>query len=314
MSVFINFARRMVRRTVPFVSILVWAAAAQAQTQQQTDQLVPLSFEGPLSLARGSIKADSTNSFYLSKADACTIATVDWGWESCEGMDALTYFLVPGADAILFETPNSEGHVTMDDWQSADKDDVIKGIETDLAAGLAAQGEKLGVPVMFKRWLVYPTLDTEKKVLYYATEAMWGGEPNINIKASVFDRKGYVAFTIVTQSNMPTEAEIRAMVHATIAHYQSEPGQDYASFVPGDAVSATGALGVLAALVGVKFGKAALGGIIAVALAFLKKGGIILLAIPFIWLKNRVFGKRKPAAGTDDGRSTAHDEDDQPGS
>jgi uncharacterized membrane-anchored protein len=289
-------------------SVPVFAPSAFAQS----GDVKPLSFTGPVSLARGSVSADSATSFYVSKADACTIAKVDWGWSDCQGMDALTFFLVPGADAILFETPNSDGYVTMDDWQSADKDEAIKTIETDLAAGLAAQGEQLGTPVVFKGWRVYPTLDADKKVLYYATESTWGGDTNINIKASVFDRLGYVAFTIVTISDNPTEADIRAMVDATIAHYQAESGQDYASFVPGDVVSATGALGVLAALVGVKFGKAALGGLIAVALVFLKKGGILLLAVPFIWMKNRLFGKGKAAPQMDDGRSATNADDDVP--
>jgi hypothetical protein len=289
------------------LSVLISANAAQAQS----DDVTPQSFTGPLSLARGSLDADGPNSFYVSKTDACTIAKVDWGWTDCAGMDALTFFLVPGADAILFETPNSDGYVTTEDWQSADKDEAIRNIETELAAGLAAQGDQLGFPVVFKGWLVYPTLDTEKKVLYYATESTWDGAPNINIKASLFDRQGYVAFTIVTISNNPTEAEIRAMVEATIAHYRPEPGQDYASYVAGDAVSATGALGVLAALVGVKFGKAALGGLLAAALLFLKKGGILLLAVPFIWLKKRFFGKDAATVPQPDATASSSVPDDE---
>jgi hypothetical protein len=297
MPSFFTPTRQAIAPVLLSLCVLMSASLAQAQS----DEVTPLSFTGALRLARGSVDADNTNSFYLSKADACTIAKVDWGWASCDVMDALTFFLVPGADAILFEMPNSDGYVTMDDWQSADTDEAIRTIETELAAGLRAQGEQLGMPVEFKGWLVYPTLDTEKKLLYYATEATWNGEPNINIKASVFDRQGYVAFTIVTISNNPTEAEVRAMVDATIAHYRPEPGQDYASYVAGDAVSATGALGVLAALVGVKFGKAALGGLIAAAVLFLKKGGILLLAVPLIWLKKRLFGKGKAAdINTDD--------------
>ncbi|MGL5011727.1 MAG: DUF2167 domain-containing protein [Paracoccaceae bacterium] len=287
-----SFFRPIRRAIVPAVlSLGVLIPASMAQTEP--DAVVPMSFTGALGLARGSVEADGANSFYVSKEDACTIAKVDWGWASCEGMDALTFFLVPGAESILFEVPNSDGYVTMDDWQSADKDEAIRTIETELAAGLRAQGEQLGMSVAFKRWLVYPTLDTEKKVLYYATESTWDGEPNINIRASVFDRQGYVAFTIVTASNSPTEAEVRAMVDATIAHYDPVPGQDYASYVAGDAVAATGALGVLAALVGVKFGKAALGGVIAAALVFLKKGGIVLLLLPIGWVKNRFFGKAR---------------------
>ncbi len=288
---FFSLTRRAISSALLCIAVLS-ATASHAQT----DQIEPLSFTGPVSLARGSITADSANSFHLSKEDGCTIAKVDWGWQSCDGMDTLTFFLVPGADAILFELPNSDGYVTTEDWQSSDKEEAIKTIETELAAGLRAQGEQLGVPVEFKRWLVYPTLDPAKNVLYYATESTWDGQINVNIKASVFDRQGYVAFTIVTVSATPTEAEIRAMVDATLAHYQSRPGQDYASYVAGDAVSATGALGVLAALVGVKFGKAALGGLIAAALLFLKKGGILLLAVPFIWAKKRLFGKHSSSA------------------
>lgn len=307
MMPFFRRSRRAIAAVFFAFSALISACTAHAQA----DQAEPLSFSGPLSMARGSISADNPNSFYVSKTDACTIAKVDWGWASCDGMDTLTFFLVPGADVVLFEQPNSDGYVTMDDWQSSDKDEAIRTIETDLAAGLRAQGEQLGVPVAFKGWLVYPTLDTAKNVLYYATESTWDGETNINIKASVFDRQGYVAFTIVTISNNPTEAEIRGMVDATLAHYQSQPGQDYGSYVAGDAVSATGALGVLAALVGVKFGKAALGGLIAVILLFMKKGAVVLI-LPLIWAKNKFFGKKPPAAAVQDARSANSAEGDDP--
>ncbi len=303
---FLRQTRNVLAPVLLTIAALIFAPMAHAQS----NDVEPLTFTGPVSLARGSISADNANSFYLSKADACTIATVDWGWQSCDGMDALTFFLVPGADAILFELPNSDGYVTTEDWQSSDKDEAIKTIETELAAGLRAQGEQLGMPVEFKGWLVYPTLDTAKHVLYYATQSTWDGQPNVNIKASVFDRQGYVAFTIVTISDNPTEAEIRAMVDDTIAHYRSQPGQDYASYVAGDAISATGAIGVLAALVGVKFGKAALGGLIAVILVFLKKGGILLLALPFMWAKKRFFGKGDAKSATS--AASDHNDDDVP--
>jgi hypothetical protein len=287
MQMFSPCSRSFLAATMLYLATLTVAAHAQSS------DLAPLSFTNPLSLARGSLTSDSVNSFHVSDADACMIAKEDWGWAGCDGMDALTFFLVPGADAILFETPNSDGYVTTEDWQSSDKEEAIASIETELAAGLRAQGEQLGIPIVFDGWLVYPTLDPEKHVLYYATKSTWNGETNINVKASFFDRKGYVAFTIVTISTNPTEAEIRAMVNATIAHYQPQEGQDYASYVAGDAVSATGALGVLAALVGVKFGKAAFGGLLAAAALFLKKGGFLLLALPFAWVKKRFSRSRK---------------------
>ena len=53
-----------------------------------------------------------------------------------------------------------------------------------------------------------------------------------------------------------------------------------------------GAVGVLAALVGVKYGKAAATGLIAVALLFLKKAWFLLL-IPLVFLKKLFSGKKK---------------------
>lgn len=54
----------------------------------------------------------------------------------------------------------------------------------------------------------------------------------------------------------------------------------------------------IATLVGVKYGKAAVGGLIAVALLVLKKGGFLLLA-PIVWIGARLRRKtlgRGPAS------------------
>ncbi len=52
-----------------------------------------------------------------------------------------------------------------------------------------------------------------------------------------------------------------------------------------------GALGVLAATLGVKYGGAASAGLIALGLLVLKKGAFILL-LPLVWLR-RLFSRKK---------------------
>jgi uncharacterized membrane-anchored protein len=278
-----SFARRA-------LTICLFVTTIVAPAHAQDADIKPLPFNGALALSRGSVTALGANSFYLSKGDACKMAVNDWGWQSCDGIDAVTLFLVPGADTVVFEMPNSDGHVTMDDWNSKDRDSAIQSIEADLKDALKAQGEKLKVDVTFQGWRVYPTMNAEKKYLYYATDQVWGGEPNINIKAAVFDRLGYMSFSIVPVSINPSEADIRTMIEATIAHYQAKTGQDYGSWLPGDAVSANGALGVLAALVGVKLGKAAIGGLLVAALLILKKAAFLIL-LPIAWVAKKL--KRK---------------------
>jgi hypothetical protein len=56
---------------------------------------------------------------------------------------------------------------------------------------------------------------------------------------------------------------------------------------------------------------AALGGLIAAAQRFHKKGGILLLAVPFMWAKSKVFGKKSAAPGLRD-TTSASDADDEP--
>jgi len=116
-------------------------------------------------------------------------------------------------------------------------------------------------------------LDVANNRMVYATDSAWNGELVTNIKATVFDRRGYVVFPIVPLGTTLTDLEIREMVDATLTSYVPVPDDTHASFVSDDkvAVAAAAAIGVLATLVKVKFGKAAVGGLLAAALLFLKK-------------------------------------------
>ena len=74
------------------------------------------------------------------------------------------------------EVPNNEGYVRFDDWDTGERDDAIKSIERQLKASVKAQGERLGEKITFDGWRVYPTLNKEKGILYYATDLDWAGK------------------------------------------------------------------------------------------------------------------------------------------
>ena len=280
------------RDNVAFVLISVAAFLSEpAIVQAQENPYNPANFTEPLSLYRGKISPISPDSQYFEKEDRCNILMNEWGWESCDGIEAMIIGLAPGIDTVMVEVPDSEGHVKLDDWDGADRQAEIDAIWNDFAEGSREQGKALGQRIEPVRWYVQPTLNKDKSYLYYAILIDWEGEMVINAKASLFDRQGYIPFRIIPDSADLSEAELQRLVEISLDAYKPEAQQAYFDFQDGDKVAAVGAVGVLAALVGVKYGKAAAAGIMAVALVLLKKAWFLLL-LPLAFLK-KFFVKNK---------------------
>lgn len=271
--------------TVAFISFSTVPAILHAQ------EVNPIPFTEPLSVSRGSVTPTLNNAVFLDQKDRCIIAMQDWGWSSCDGIDAFIWDQFPGIDTTVIERPDTSGYVAFDDWEGDDKAAVISDIERTLRQGLEAQGQELGIDIRFTGWSVYPTLNREKQMMYYATNSIWDGEKTVNIAASVFDRRGYVKFLIVPTASAITAEQTEQMITRVLTQYKPTQGESYASFVDGDRVAAVGAVGVLAALAGVQYSKGAMGGLLAAALLILKKAWFLLL-LPFIWLKS-LFGRSK---------------------
>lgn len=263
---------------LPYISEPAIANAQQNSSQAQ-------SFLQPLSFGRGSLEPGNVTSDILSKETYCEIMLSSWGWSSCEGIEAVIIGYNGVVDTLIIEKPKSDGFVKFDDWDSSNKDAEIKKIEKELILGLEAQAEATGSNIKFNGWKVYPKLNQETNVMMYAVSVIWDGEETINIKASKFDRRGYVVFRFVPIEANLNESELEKIVLDAMSNYKPYKTESYASFSSGDKVAAVGALGVLAGLVGVKYGKAAVGGFLAIALMFLKKGAVLLL-LPLLWLGN----------------------------
>lgn len=271
---------------------LVVSFTGPAISYAQTETVNPLPFDEARSVSRGSVSPRNPNASHISDADACSIAMQSWGWSHCDDLDLMAFDVVPGADTTVFFAANSGGLVRFDDWNSQDRDRSIREIEASLREGMRAQGAAIGQEIEFVGWRTYPTLDQENHYLYYAIDSRWNGEPVTNIKATVFDRRGYVEVSIVPYSVAMTDAQVREMVLGVLDSYTPAPSESYAAFQSGDKVAAVGALGVLAGMVGVKYTKTAAVGL-AVVLAMAKKL-IALVILPFLWL-GRLFRRKRPA-------------------
>lgn len=270
------------------VSFLPYASTpAIVHAQQSSSGVTP--FLQPLSLTRGSLAPGLYESFIIDRITYCDIMKNEWGWSSCEGVDTMVAGFNGNIDTLIVEEPTSDGFVKFDDWNSKDKDEEIKQIEKELRKSLKSQAKATNSEISFLGWQAYPTLNQTTNVMHYATRLRWNGDEIINVKATKFDRKGFVVFRIVPYESDLSATEINTLVAEAINYYQPAPQQSYASFVTGDKVAAVGALGVLATLVGVKYGRAAAAGFLAILLAFLKKGGFLIL-LPILWLGRVIKG------------------------
>lgn len=252
----------------------------------------PVNFTEPLSLYRGKISPVSPDAVYLNKEDRCNILINEMSWDSCDEVEAMIFGLAPGIDTVMVETPNSDGFVDLNDWEGGDRQAEVDQIWDDFAMGAKEQGKALGQRIEAVRWYVQPTLNKEKSYLYYAILIDWDGEMVINAKASLFDRQGYIPVRIIPDSSDLSQTELQQLVEISLNAYQPVAKQAYFDFEDGDKVAAVGAIGVLATLVGVKYGKAAATGLFAIALLFLKKAWFLLL-IPLVFLKKFMFGKKE---------------------
>jgi uncharacterized membrane-anchored protein len=263
----------------------------------------PVNFSEPLILSRGELRPDYQGAVYLDADERCRLMIAEWGHtaEDCAATDAMLLGPVPGVDTLIVAKPNSEGFIKGDDWDTSSAE-AIDAIWTALVEGVREQGRLLGQKIEPIGWQVRPAYIRDRGYLFYSYIVDWDGKRTINAKAALFDRRGYVQFSIVPASSHASALEVREMTEQALRLYKAKEGVSYAEFTSGDTVAATGAVGVLAALTGVKYGKGATVGLLAVLAAMAKKLWFLLL-LPFVYLK-RLFtrkpSKAEPRAAQDD--------------
>lgn len=277
-----KFLKTLLRENLIFlvVSFLIFSSEPAIVYAQGGD---PYAFTEPLTVSRGKLLPSSQEAFKFPRDEMCDVVKSEWGWANCDGVDVMVVLFTPQIDTLIIDKPNTSGYVKLDDWDSGEREDVISGIEDHLRESLKAQGERSGQNITFDGWKVYPTLNATKKYMYYATDIGWDGESTINVKAVVFDRRGFVLFSIVPVDSNMNESQMVAIINDVLDKYQPKPQEEYSAFSSGDKVAAVGAVGVLATLVGVKYGKGAATGLLVVLTLLLKKAWFILV-LPLYWV------------------------------
>lgn len=274
------------------IAAVILTIALPQVAKAQDEDYQPVDFVQPLDLSRGSLSPVWPYSFYLSHEESCAYVEKEFGWDpaECPYLEHIIFYPSADIDTLIVDKPVSDGYIELDDWASADHDEEIETIWTELVEGAKIQSKRVGKEIRPIRWVIYPTVNEQKNILYYAYLLEWDGEPTVNMRATVFDRNGYVAFTLTPAATELLEVNLTKMAEATLGAYQPKPSLSYADFQEGDKVAAAGAVGVLAALLGVKYGREIAGGLLATILILAKKFWFVLL-VPLAYFGRLLFRK-----------------------
>jgi len=217
----------------------------------------------------------------------------EFGWlaSQCDEIENIVFGYLPNLDNIIVNKPNTDGFVKFDDWEDRDLDAEIELIWDSYVSGIASQSAQLGINITPIDWYVYPTLKKKNGYMYYAVLLDWNGERNLNVNATLFDRKGFVNFSLVPIDFNIGKSELEDTIGNVFVSYTPTVDQSYVDFSSGDKIAAVGAVGVLASLLGVKYGKVAATGLFAILLIFAKK--LWFLVFLPLFLIPKLFRRKK---------------------
>lgn len=284
-----------IRENLLFLLIahICWLAEP-AIVHAQSENYRFINFTQPLSTARGAVTPIGQEAEYLDEAERCTVLVKEFGWkqDACALIDQMLFNMGP-IDTLLINMPVSDGYVSLDDFDGSAVSATVDAITDSYTESIEEQSRALGTKIEFLGWRLYPQVDRDRSIMYFANDLNWGGEKAVNISIVLFDRYGYIPMKVIPFDSELSGDELRNVVDQAVSMYKPDTGSSYFQFESGDNVATYGALSVFAGILGVKYGKAASAGLIAAALLFLKKGWFLLL-IPLVWIGKR-FKKRPPA-------------------
>lgn len=250
--------------------------------------------QGEVALPQGIATLKIPTSFrYLAPADAQRILEQAWG--NAQG-DHTLGMLFPSDVSPLDEkgwgvviTYDEDGHVSDEDADGIDYDQLMKDMQEGTAAANAERAEQGQEPIELVGWAARPYYDKAAKKLHWAKELRFPNAPEhtLNYNIRILGRKGVLVLNAV--ANMSQQATIQTRMTDVLAFTEFNPGYGYADFDPN--VDKTAAYGLAALVAG---GVAAKAGLFAKLFALLIAGKkiIAVVVIGLIALLRKVLARK----------------------
>ena len=242
--------------------------------------------------------------YYLDPEDTKTVIVDIWGnpagaAEGTLGMIFPAKYAPTEAQAwgSLVEY-SADGYISDLDAATTDYDDLQKTLKESVAES-NIEREKQGFPtITLVGWASAPRYDQSAHALHWARDLIFGNEQpashTLNYSVRLLGREGVIQYNFV--AGLSQLEEIKAAIPSVVQLVQFDKGKQYNDYQQGDKLAAYGLAGIIAAGAGAKV--AAKAGLLAIALAFLKKGGflIVLLFGGAIRFFRGLFGNKSPDA------------------
>ena len=306
------------------------AAAAQEQelTPQQKAEIAKLTaLRDSLKPVHGVVTLDKAKArlnlgagyYFLGPADAKRVLTEGWG-NPPGAADGVLGLIFPEGKTFLDDTwgavvtYEATAYVSDQDARSADYGKLLK----DMQAGEKEENEareKAGYDRAYLLgWAQAPSYDAARHDLIWARELQFGDERDHSLNYDVrhLGRYGVLSLNMVT--TMSQLAPTRAAAQDLAKTAEFDTGARYADYRQGDKTAGYGLAGLVAAGAGLAVAKKA--GLIAIVLAFAKKGIVLIAAggaAVVAWFR-RTFGLKPKAAPVVAEETPAETEETEPGS
>ena len=228
--------------------------------------------------------------YYLDQKDATRVLVELWG--NPPGAASAVLGMIFSASATPYDDTwgavvsfDNDGYVTDENADEIDYDALLSEMRSDTEAANAARREQGFEPVTLIGWASQPFYERESHKLHWAKELRFGTTTphTLNYNVRVLGRHGVLNINFISEVDKLTT--IRNSIPAVMEMPKFNEGARYADYIPGtDKLAAYGIGGLIAGKV---LSKA---GILAVLLAFLKKGWIfIALALGGLFTMARRF-------------------------
>jgi uncharacterized membrane-anchored protein len=234
--------------------------------------------QGPISLPGIGVKMTVPADYYFfGEMDSRRMLTEVWG-NPPSSASAVRGMLMPSNKTPLDDTwaavitYDDDGYVSDEDAKNMDYADLLKTMQEGTAEA-SAERAKAGFGTMrLVGWASPPYYDPKTHKLHWAKEIEFDGKPNhtLNYDVRALGRKGVLKMNFV--GDMKQLDEIQKVIPGVMAMPEFQQGFRYADYVPStDKLAAYGIGGLIAGKVAAKLG------LLALALAFLKKGFVLVL-------------------------------------
>ncbi|WP_026187419.1 DUF2167 domain-containing protein [Ensifer sp. BR816] len=261
--------------------------------------------QGAVTLSGANAQLQVPEEFYfLDPADTRKVLVELWG-NPPQSADGYLGMILPAKYAPEAEGGwgsaidyAEDGYVSDADALTTDFDDLLAQLK-EATAESNVEREKEGYdPITLVGWASPPHYDLATHTMHWARDLIFGKDQSaphtLNYSVRILGREGVLQMNFIAGLNQLEE--IKAGLPSVTGMVHFDQGKAYADFKEGDKVAAYGMAGLIAAGAGAKL--AAKAGILAVALAFLKKGGILVVLAGGAAVRyfKGFFGRKSPPA------------------